>query len=189
MGGSQRIGLHPTPGLPDGRRVIDVDAELDHGRSVRRAGLRARIAAYLHFINIRFDIIQYLCILFNVTFNIFKSPVETPGSGPAGSFDIRRHPLARLPEEDLNLIVELVLRSGSLKALAESYRVSYPTIRTRLDRVIERLEAAVAGKQPDPINELLASLVEKQQLSMSGARAIRDAIRAAQNETTPGGNP
>ncbi|MFB3430419.1 MAG: DUF2089 family protein [Phycisphaerales bacterium] len=120
-----------------------------------------------------------------MTFNIFKSPTATPGSGPSGEFDIRRHPLARLPEEDLNLIVELVLRSGSLKALAESYRVSYPTIRGRLDRVIERLEDAVAGKQPDPINDLLASLVERQQLSLDGARSIRDAIRKHAADASP----
>lgn len=119
-----------------------------------------------------------------MTFNIFKSPTSTPGGAPTGEFDIRRHPLAQLPEEDLNLIVELVLRSGSLKALAESYRVSYPTIRARLDRVIERLEDAVAGKQPDPVNDLLASLVERQQLSIAGARAIRDAIRTQNGNST-----
>lgn len=125
-----------------------------------------------------------MSILFSVAFNIFKSPTSTPGIGSSDGFDIRQHPLSRLPEEDLNLIVELVLRSGSLKALAESYRVSYPTIRARLDRVIERLEDAVAGKQPDPINDLLASLVERQQLSITGARAIRDAIRNHTSNST-----
>ncbi len=118
-------------------------------------------------------------------FRLFKSPTEHKGR-PPGSFDIRAHPLARLPEEDLNLIVELVLQSGSLKALAESYRVSYPTIRNRLDAVIERLKLAVSGKKPDPINDLLASLVERQQLSIAGARAIRDAIRAEQNNSSKG---
>lgn len=116
--------------------------------------------------------------MFNMSFNIFKSPTETTGYRPSGSFDIRSHPIAQLPEEDLNLILELVLQSGSLKALAESYSVSYPTIRNRLDCVIERLRQAVSGKKPDPINDLLASLVERQQLSIAGARAIRDTIRA-----------
>jgi hypothetical protein len=116
--------------------------------------------------------------MFNMSFRIFKSPSEPVGTPASAGFDIRAHPLARLPEEDLNLIVELVLQSGSLKALAESYGVSYPTIRNRLDAVIERLKLAVSGKKPDPINDLLASLVERQQLSITGARAIRDAIRA-----------
>jgi len=120
-----------------------------------------------------------------MSFNIFKSPTETSGYRPPGPFDIRSHPLAQLPEEDLNLIVELVLQSGSLKALAESYSVSYPTIRNRLDSVIERLRQAVAGKKPDPVNDLLASLVERQQLSIAGARAIRDAIRAHNGPSAP----
>jgi len=33
----------------------------------------------------------------------------------------RDHPLAALPREDLDLIAELVLHSGSLKELAESF--------------------------------------------------------------------
>lgn len=128
--------------------------------------------------------------MFNMAFRIFKSPTDSDGR-PPGSFDIRTHPLARLPEEDLNLIVELVLQSGSLKALAESYEVSYPTIRNRLNSVIERLKLAVSGKKPDPINELLASLVERQQLSIAGARAIRDAIRNNQTHhgSSNGGEP
>jgi hypothetical protein len=87
------------------------------------------------------------------------------------------HPLAALPREDLDLITELVLRSGSLKDLAEAYGVSYPTIRLRLDRVIERLQAGVNGKAIDPMNELLARLVERGEMSASGARAVRDLSR------------
>jgi hypothetical protein len=87
------------------------------------------------------------------------------------------HALAALPREDLNLIVELVLQSGSLKELASAYGVTYPTIRLRLDRVIERLKAAVNGKQPDPLRELLARLVERGEMSASGARSVRDLVQ------------
>jgi hypothetical protein len=44
-----------------------------------------------------------------------------------------------LEDEDKQFIKRLVLASGSLKELAEQYDVSYPTIRLRLDRVIERI--------------------------------------------------
>jgi hypothetical protein len=87
------------------------------------------------------------------------------------------HPLAALEREDLDLVTELVLRSGSLKDLAEAYGVSYPTIRLRLNRVIERLRAAVDGRVPDPVSELLARLVERGELSASGARAVREMVR------------
>src|SRR3569832_1552188 len=80
------------------------------------------------------------------------------------------HPLAALPREDLDLIAELVLKSGSLKDLAAVYGVSYPTIRLRVDTVIARLQDALAGRQPDPVNDLLARLVEQGELTPSGAR-------------------
>jgi len=85
------------------------------------------------------------------------------------------HPLATLPREDLDLVTQLVLHSGSLKDLAISYDVSYPTIRIRLDRVIERLRGAVAGREQDALTELLATLVERGELSITNARAVRQA--------------
>lgn len=87
------------------------------------------------------------------------------------------HPLTQLPREDLDLIVELVLQSGSLKDLATSYGVSYPTIRTRLDRTIERLRAAVSGKNADPVNDLMADMVARGELTPAAARRLRDTIR------------
>ena len=87
------------------------------------------------------------------------------------------HPLAFLPREDLELVTELVLQSGSLKDLAAQYGVSYPTIRARLDRVIERLKEARAGRQPDPLSELLAGMVERDEITPASARAIREVAR------------
>lgn len=95
------------------------------------------------------------------------------------------HPLANLPVEDLDLIVELVRRSGSLKDLAGAYGVSYPTIRARLDRVIERLELALKGQRPDPVADLLATLVERGEMSIGSARAVRDLVRSLARDRTP----
>ncbi|HET6427775.1 MAG TPA: DUF2089 family protein [Phycisphaerae bacterium] len=47
--------------------------------------------------------------------------------------------IGRLSDEDLAFVKRFVLASGSLKALAEAYGVSYPTIRLRLDRLIEKI--------------------------------------------------
>lgn len=89
------------------------------------------------------------------------------------------HPLLRLPTEDLDLITELVLQSGSLKDLAGAYGVSYPTIRTRLDRVIERLQFAIKGDRPDALTDLLARLIERGEISPGNARAVRETARRA----------
>ena len=95
----------------------------------------------------------------------------------ASGESVADHPLLALPREDLDLIVQLVLASGSLKDLAATYEVSYPTIRSRLDRTIARLGEVLAGRTPDPVMELVASLVERGELSASGARALRDLVR------------
>ena len=45
-----------------------------------------------------------------------------------------------LENEDLEFIKNFVLNSGSLKEIAKIYGVSYPTVRLRLDRLIEKIK-------------------------------------------------
>ena len=47
--------------------------------------------------------------------------------------------MAGLEEEDLAFIRRFVLASGSLKEVAVEYGVSYPTVRLRLDRLIQKI--------------------------------------------------
>lgn len=47
--------------------------------------------------------------------------------------------LAGLNEEDRAFIKRFLLASGSLKDLAKAYGISYPTVRLRLDRLIEKI--------------------------------------------------
>ena len=82
------------------------------------------------------------------------------------------HPLLSLDQEDLDLIMALVLEGSSLKGLARRMGVSYPTIRSRLDRVINRLRQALEGREPDPLREMLADLVDRGQLNGNLARRI-----------------
>ncbi len=45
-----------------------------------------------------------------------------------------------LSDEDLAFIKRFVLASGSLKELARGYGISYPTVRLRLDRLIDKVK-------------------------------------------------
>jgi len=45
-----------------------------------------------------------------------------------------------MTDEDLAFIRRFVLASGSLKELAQAYGISYPTVRLRLDRLIEKIK-------------------------------------------------
>lgn len=53
-----------------------------------------------------------------------------------------------LNDEDLAFLKRFILASGSLKALAEVYGVSYPTIRLRLDRLIQKIEVVESEGTP-----------------------------------------
>ena len=89
----------------------------------------------------------------------------------------REHPLLLLPEEDLELVTQFVLASGSLKEMAQLYQVSYPTIRASLDRVIANLRRNMNGATADPMTELLANLVERGEIKVSTAKNIRAVYR------------
>lgn len=52
--------------------------------------------------------------------------------------------LGNLPVEHQRFIEMFVLASGSLKQIAEQTGVSYPTVRNRLDKVIEALRGEIA---------------------------------------------
>ena len=47
--------------------------------------------------------------------------------------------MADLDEEDVVFIRRFLLASGSLKEVAVEYGVSYPTVRLRLDRLIQKI--------------------------------------------------
>ena len=50
--------------------------------------------------------------------------------------------LTELETGDLAFIKQFVLASGSLKQLAKTYGISYPTVRSRLDQLIAKINAA-----------------------------------------------
>ncbi len=45
-----------------------------------------------------------------------------------------------LADEDLAFVKRFVLASGSLKAMAKAYGITYPTVRLRLDRLIAKIK-------------------------------------------------
>ncbi len=53
--------------------------------------------------------------------------------------------LAGLAQEDQEFILEFIKASGSLKEMASKLDVSYPTVRNRLDEIIEKLKQSEAS--------------------------------------------
>src|SRR5687767_1437398 len=77
-----------------------------------------------------------------------------------------------LDEEDWAFLRRFLLSSGSLKALAEAYGISYPTIRGRLDRLIAKVQAAEEAKAADPFERKLRVLVADAKVSASLAKEL-----------------
>ena len=59
-----------------------------------------------------------------------------------GLFDLPA--LAQIPVEDQQFILQFVKASGSLKEMARLLRLSYPTVRNRLNNIIERCNSCEA---------------------------------------------
>ena len=62
-----------------------------------------------------------------------------------------------LAEEDLAFVKRFILCSGSLKDLATAYDVSYPTLRLRLDRLIEKGKILDNQQNEDPYERMLGA--------------------------------
>ena len=68
---------------------------------------------------------------------VVRLSCQACGTAIEGAFDLPV--LARLSPEDEALVLGFLKSSGSLKELARLYGISYPTVRNRLDALIERI--------------------------------------------------
>lgn len=96
--------------------------------------------------------------------------------------------LEHLDDEDLAFVRRFVLASGSLKAMAEAYGVSYPTVRTRMDRLIAKVQAGEAAAEAGALErtlriraaegridaKLVAELLRAHQVDLNGSAARHD---------------
>lgn len=87
--------------------------------------------------------------------------------------------LKSLDEEDLQFMRRFLLCSGSLKALAQEYRVSYPTVRARLDRLIAKVKAVEDPTTQDPFERTLRVLVADGKLTPALARELLQVHRSS----------
>jgi hypothetical protein len=77
-----------------------------------------------------------------------------------------------ISEEDLAFIKRFVLASGSLKALAKQYKVSYPTLRIRLNHLIDKIKVLDDPENKDPFRIKIQSLAAEGRISTGVAKEI-----------------
>ena len=79
--------------------------------------------------------------------------------------------LTGLTDEDLQFIRRFVLASGSLKEVAKIYGVTYPTVRSRLDRVISQILSSDEKKEEAYIS-LIKKMVLEEKLELDAAAIL-----------------
>ena len=87
-----------------------------------------------------------------------------------------------LEEEDLSFIKRFLLASGSLKELAEAYKVTYPTLRLRLDRLIAKITVLDSQKIEDDYERLLRALFAEGKLDTTSFKQLLQAYQQNKKE-------
>lgn len=79
--------------------------------------------------------------------------------------------MAELEDEDLAFIKKFILASDSLKEVASVYGVSYPTVRLRLDRLIQKIQLTETA-EADPYVSLVKRLAVDDKLDFDTAKIL-----------------
>ena len=79
--------------------------------------------------------------------------------------------MAELDEEDVAFIRRFLLASGSLKEVAGEYGVSYPTVRLRLDRHIQKIRLG-EERAADPYVALIKRLAVSDKVDFDAAKIL-----------------
>jgi len=79
--------------------------------------------------------------------------------------------MSGLDEDDLAFMRRFMLASGSLKEVAHQYGVSYPTVRLRLDKLIQKIRLSEETAQ-EPYIALIKRLAVDDKLDVDAAKIL-----------------
>lgn len=79
--------------------------------------------------------------------------------------------LLALEQEDITFIKKFILNSGSLKDVAKVYDVSYPTVRLRLDKLIQKIKMN-DKQEEEPFSSFIKGLAVDARIDIETAKII-----------------
>ena len=79
--------------------------------------------------------------------------------------------IVNLDDEDVSFIKRFLLASGSLKEMARQYEVTYPTVRLRLDKLIQKIKIS-DDTESEPYIALIKQLAINDKLDFDTAKVL-----------------
>ncbi len=105
-----------------------------------------------------------ILIKLNDIFNIIKG-------GDVMTIEIIPEWMVNLEDEDIMFIKKFLQASGSLKEVANQYGVTYPTVRLRLDRLIQKIQIS-EDTSNEPYIGLIKRMVINEKLDFDTAKIL-----------------
>ena len=92
--------------------------------------------------------------------------------------------MANLDDEDVIFIKKFILASGSLKEIASQYHVTYPTVRLRLDKIIQKILISEEDTAAEPYIALIKRLALNEKLDFDTAKLLISEYKKLKKEET-----
>ncbi|MDO5095571.1 MAG: DUF2089 family protein [Peptostreptococcaceae bacterium] len=89
--------------------------------------------------------------------------------------------MSNLDDEDMAFIKRFILASGSLKEIANQYGVTYPTVRLRLDKLIQKIKIGESTTD-EPYIALVKRLAVNERLDFETAKILISEYRKMRGE-------
>lgn len=110
-----------------------------------------KLGVFLILLNIHFNIIKLFIFYLKYKYVILQKEVINMDTVPVW--------MKNLDDEDMIFIKRFLLASGSLKEVAKLYGVTYPTVRVRLNKLIDKIKLSEDKEDNDEFVELIKRYV------------------------------
>ena len=89
--------------------------------------------------------------------------------------------IVNLDDEDVSFIKRFLWASGSLKEMARQYEVTYPTVRLRLDKLIQKIKIS-DDTESEPYIALIKRLAINDKLDFDTAKILISEYKKVQRK-------
>lgn len=123
-----------------------------------------KLGVFLILLNIFFNIVKIFIFYLKYRYVILQKEVIYMETVPMW--------MKNLDDEDMIFIKRFLLASGSLKEVAKLYGVTYPTVRVRLNKLIDKIKLAEDKTDNDEFVELIKRYVIDEDIEFDVAKNL-----------------